>query len=129
LRHGAAAAPRGAGVASLGADLPALRSDQLDAALAAARQLGTRAFVADAMGTGTTLLAAPAGTRLEPAYGVGSATRHADRGAHPLSTPWPTLRQDVDTAADLAAARLLGLGPRTAALVGIEPGQNAAVAL
>ena len=121
LRHGAGSVSGSGlvGVAALGADLPALRSDELNAALAATERLATRAFVADAAGTGTTLLAAPAGWALDPAYGPGSASAHANGGATPLVDPWPSLRQDVDTAADLAAARLLGLGPRTAALVGV----------
>jgi 2-phospho-L-lactate guanylyltransferase len=120
LRHGARYPSAGLlGVASLGADLPALRPSELDAALAAVERLAARAFVADATGTGTTLLAAPTGWALRPAYGPGSAGAHAIGGAVALPDPWPSLRQDVDTAADLAAARLLGLGPRTAALVDV----------
>ncbi|PWU44589.1 2-phospho-L-lactate guanylyltransferase, partial [Micromonospora globispora] len=42
----------------------------------------------------------------------------AASGALPLTGDWPTLRRDVDTADDLATATRLGLGPRTAALVG-----------
>lgn len=119
LRYGAgyASAPGLVGVASLGADLPALRPAELDAALTAVETLATRAFVADAPGTGTTLLAAPAGWALDPAYGPGSAAAHATGGAIPLPESWPSLRQDVDTAADLAAARRLGVGRHTAALV------------
>lgn len=41
--------------------------------------------------------------------------------ALPLRGAWPTLRRDVDTAADLAAAARLGLGPRTAALLAARP--------
>ena len=120
LRHGARhPSPGLVGVASLGADLPALRPAELEAALAAVERLAARAFVADATGTGTTLLAAPTGWALRPAYGPGSAAAHATGGAAALPEPWPSLRQDVDTAADLAAARLLGLGPRTAALVDV----------
>ncbi|MGN6722911.1 MAG: 2-phospho-L-lactate guanylyltransferase, partial [Marmoricola sp.] len=47
------------GIAALCADLPALASDDLTDALAAVTE--TRSFVADAEGTGTTLLVAPAG--------------------------------------------------------------------
>ncbi|MFI5957289.1 2-phospho-L-lactate guanylyltransferase [Cryptosporangium sp. NPDC051539] len=113
-----------AGIASVGADLPALKSSDLDAALRAAEQLGVRSFVPDAAGTGTTLLAAPRGHALEPAYGPGSALVHARDGAVDLTTApgypgWPSLRQDVDTAADLSAVRTLGLGSRTAAVLEI----------
>jgi 2-phospho-L-lactate guanylyltransferase len=117
LTHGAATAVRrapGWGVAALGGDLPALRPAELAAALAAAA--GTdRAFVADAVGTGTTLLAARPGIALRPGYGPGSATAHAGSGAVPLTPAWPSLRRDVDTAQDLAEAARLTLGPRTAA--------------
>jgi 2-phospho-L-lactate guanylyltransferase len=41
----------------------------------------------------------------------------------PLAGAGPTLRRDVDTAADLTTAARLGLGPRTAALAGaLRPG-------
>ena len=57
------------GIAALVGDLPALRADELDAALAAAG--GHRsAFVADAAGTGTTLLA------VTPGVGTASPVRH-----------------------------------------------------
>ncbi|MFC4021358.1 2-phospho-L-lactate guanylyltransferase [Micromonospora sp. GCM10011542] len=119
FRHGAAAA--GAGwVAGITADLPALRPADLAAALHAARSnpARVRRFVPDAPGDGTVLLAAPPGVPLDPRFGHGSAAAHAASGALPLVGRWPTLRRDVDTATDLAAATRLGLGPRTAALVG-----------
>lgn len=113
--HGATAAGAGRPVAALAADLPALRPEELAAALSAAR---ARSFVADTPGTGTVLLAAPPDTALDPRFGTDSADAHRRSGALPLTEPWPTLRRDVDTAADLAAATLLGLGPRTTALTG-----------
>lgn len=119
FRLGAAVAADGGGwVAGLTADLPALRPGELAAALRAiaAGPAGVRRFVADAPGTGTVLLAAPPGVPLDPRFGVGSAEAHEASGALPLAGDWPTLRQDVDTAADLAAAARLGLGPRTAGL-------------
>ncbi len=111
------------GVAALTADLPALRGTDLTDALRraeeAAHSLGprvlARAFVADAAGTGTVLLAAPPGAVLEPCFGADSAAAHEASGAVPLAGAWPSLRRDVDTPADLAAAFLLGVGPRTAA--------------
>jgi 2-phospho-L-lactate guanylyltransferase len=98
-------------VAALSSDLPALRPAELTAALAAAAAL-PRAFVADAAGTGTTLLAVRDGA-LAPRFGAGSAAAHTAGGAVPLDGDWPGLRQDVDTPGDLQAARLLGVGPRT----------------
>ncbi|MGC5050584.1 2-phospho-L-lactate guanylyltransferase [Micromonospora sp. DT48] len=117
FRHGAAGV---AGwVAGLTADLPALRPAELAAALhkTTTGQPGLRRFVADAPGTGTVLLAAPPGVPLDPRFGPGSAAAHSASGAHPLTGDWPSLRRDVDTADDLAAAARLGLGPRTTALV------------
>lgn len=116
VRHGSSLVPERP-VAALAADLPALRSAELGAALDAATRAGRRCFVPDAPGTGTVLLAAPAGADLEPRFGTGSAHTHEVSGAARLTGDWPTLRQDVDTAADLAAASRLGLGPSTAALV------------
>ena len=124
--HGASLAG-GAPVAALAGDLPALRPADLAAALRAAEVLqarapttggaGARGFAADADGTGTVLLTAPAGGHLDPRFGPGSAAAHAASGAVPLNGAWPGLRRDVDTAADLAAAAALGLGPHTAELL------------
>ena len=122
--HGAALAG-GAPVAALAGDLPALRPAELAAALRAAEALQAQApgaaagrgFVADAHGTGTVLLTAPAGRDLDPRFGPGSAAAHAASGAVPLDGAWPGLRRDVDTAADLAAAAVLGLGPHAAELL------------
>jgi 2-phospho-L-lactate guanylyltransferase len=113
LEHGARAT-RAPAVAALSSDLPALRSDELDAALDAAGEF-PRAFVADADGTGTTLLTA-VGTELRPLFGPGSAGAHAAGGAVALTGNWPGLVRDVDTEADLRAALTLGVGPRTTGL-------------
>ncbi len=120
LEHGAAAATRLAPadpVAVISADLPALRPADLAAALTAATG-HRRAFVRDVGGTGTTLLAALAGEPLGAAYGPDSGRAHAASGAVELEGEWPSLRRDVDTAADLAAAAELGLGPHTTAVLG-----------
>ncbi|MGY1812114.1 2-phospho-L-lactate guanylyltransferase [Blastococcus sp. SYSU D00820] len=114
LAHGARSA-RTRAVAALSSDLPALRPAELAAALAAAGRV-PRGFVADAAGTGTTLLTA-AGVALDPRFGSGSAAAHAAAGAVPLAGEWPGLRRDVDTAGDLAAALALGVGPATSVLV------------
>ena len=102
------------GVATISADLPALRPDELGAALAAVPPEG-RAFVADAEGTGTTLLAAAPGVALSPSYGTASRTGHRESGAVELPGG-PGLRLDVDTPADLAKALALGVGAATAAV-------------
>ncbi|RZQ64917.1 2-phospho-L-lactate guanylyltransferase [Amycolatopsis suaedae] len=119
LRHGErilrAADPTGV-VAALQADLPALRAEELSAALSAAA--GRRAFVADRQGTGTTLLVSAPGAPLNPLFGPGSALAHTASGAVPLDVDAPSLRSDVDTAADLAHARRIGLGEHTATLLG-----------
>ncbi|MCW2606055.1 MAG: hypothetical protein JWO60_748 [Frankiales bacterium] len=117
LEHGAEllrAARPDLGVASLAADLPSLRPEQLEQALAQV-VAGTRGVVADAPGSGTTLLAAAPGTALRPAYGPGSLARHLASGAVALEAACG-LRLDVDTPEDLAAALRLGVGPRTAAV-------------
>lgn len=126
LEHGAEVAVAlhpTAGVAVVSSDLPALRPAELSAALSTA-DAHVRAFVSDDAGTGTTLLAvrapAAAGARvaLGAAYGTGSAARHRDSGAADISRPvWAGLRRDVDTLADLAHARSLGVGPRTLAVL------------
>jgi 2-phospho-L-lactate guanylyltransferase len=103
------------GVAALVGDLPALRPDELAAALAAAAA-HPRAYVPDAEGTGTTLLAACPGVALQPAFGPGSAARHGNAAV--ALDAGPGLRRDVDTAADLQAAAAIGLGPATAAAIG-----------
>ncbi|MGW1676684.1 2-phospho-L-lactate guanylyltransferase [Saccharopolyspora sp. NPDC002376] len=112
LRHGDAEL-QVARIGALQADLPALQPDDLAAAIRAAG--ADRSFCPDRHGTGTTLLLAEPGRPLAPRFGPGSADAHAESGAKPLLGPWDSLRCDVDTEADLRAARSLGLGPRTAA--------------
>ncbi|HYB81509.1 MAG TPA: 2-phospho-L-lactate guanylyltransferase, partial [Mycobacterium sp.] len=93
-------------------DLPALQSQELTEALAAARH-HRRSFVADRLATGTAALCA-FGTPLDPQFGSDSAARHRRSGAIELTGAWPGLRCDVDTPADLVAARHLGVGAATA---------------
>jgi 2-phospho-L-lactate guanylyltransferase len=97
-------------VAALLGDLPALRPDELAAALDAARHIDY-GYVRDAAGTGTTLLTARPGAALQPAFGPDSAARHA-RFATVLPAG-PGLRRDVDTLDDLRSALDLGVGPHT----------------
>ncbi|KZS73183.1 2-phospho-L-lactate guanylyltransferase [Mycobacterium kansasii] len=97
-------------------DLPALQPQELAEAIAAARQ-HQRSFVADRCGTGTAALCA-FGAALDPRCGADSSARHRRSGAVELTGAWPGLRCDVDTPADLAAARRLGVGPATAQAIG-----------
>jgi 2-phospho-L-lactate guanylyltransferase len=118
LEHGARAAA-GDAVAALSSDLPALRTGELSAALAAATA-APRCFVADVHGTGTTVLTA-IGTPLRPRFGAGSAQAHRDDGALALTGGWPGLLRDVDDLDDLRAAVGLGVGPATAELLATSP--------
>jgi 2-phospho-L-lactate/phosphoenolpyruvate guanylyltransferase len=101
-----------ANVVALQGDLPALQSQELAEAIAAARH-HRRSFVADRLATGTAALCA-FGAPLDPRFGPDSAARHRRSGAIELTGAWPGLRCDVDTPADLAAARRLGVGAATA---------------
>ncbi|MGW5424182.1 2-phospho-L-lactate guanylyltransferase [Streptomyces sp. NPDC003943] len=118
LAHGARtvrAGRPGAWVAALNADLPALRPAELGRVLAVAGQF-PRAFLADAAEIGTTFLSAGPGTELEPAFGGASRHRHLSSGAVEIRLAGvDSVRRDVDTGEDLAAALALGVGPRTAA--------------
>jgi 2-phospho-L-lactate guanylyltransferase len=124
LSHGAGIAaalrPR-TGVAALSADLPALRSAELDRVLAAVGD-ARRAFLADAAGVGTTLLAARAEVPLAPGFGGASRARHLASGAVELA-PYDvdSVRRDVDTGEDLRAAIRLGVGACTAAVLPSVP--------
>jgi 2-phospho-L-lactate guanylyltransferase len=125
LVHGAELVARrhpGTRVGTLAADLPALRPDELGAALARAEGLD-RGFVRDAEGTGTTLLLASRAASLRPSFGTGSAARHALDGAVEIdASDLPTLRADVDLPGDLRTAAALGLGATTAGLLGAAAG-------
>jgi 2-phospho-L-lactate guanylyltransferase len=120
LRHGASTVARrhpGLRVAAVSSDLPALRGEDLESVLEAAASY-QRACVADAAGVGTTLLAAASAERFEPSFGPGSLRAHLASGAVDLSPiAAPGLRRDVDTLDDLRAARRLGCGPATTALL------------
>ena len=100
--------PRARPVAVL-ADLPALRPSELAATLAAAPE--GPAYVEDADGTGTTLYTASYDD-FAPRFGPGSARAHAEVATSLAAGP--SVRRDVDTAADWATARALGLGRHSA---------------
>lgn len=104
--------------AALLGDLPALRPADLADALRAAASVD-RAVVADAEGTGSTLVTARAGVAWASSFGDGSFARHTALGCAALAiAEASTLRRDVDTAAQLDAALALGVGSRTAAVLG-----------
>ena len=98
-------------VVVLQGDLPALQTQELTEAIAAARH-HRRSFVADRLATGTAALFA-FGATLDPQFGSDSSARHRRSGAIELTGAWPGLRCDVDTPDDLAAARRLGVGAAT----------------
>lgn len=106
----------GLGIAAICADLPALRPDELTAALASVVRTG---FVPDEAGTGTTVYAARTLPDFQPAFGGESAARHAGAGAEVLLGHWPSVRHDVDDAGALARALVLGVGPHTMAALGL----------
>lgn len=103
--------------AALLGDLPSLRPDDLARALTTAASLA-RTVVADAEGSGTTLVTAGAGIPLRTSFGDGSFARHTALGCVPLDLVTDSsLRRDVDTADQLRAAETLGLGRRTATVL------------
>lgn len=111
----------GAPLAAVLGDLPALRPESVAAALAIAAAAAGTVFVADAPGTGTTLLA-DARSAPVPHFGGGSAAAHRAAGGREISALVPAdLRRDVDTTADLADAARLGVGPATAAALAADP--------
>jgi 2-phospho-L-lactate guanylyltransferase len=96
--------PAGAPRAVLLGDLPALAPADLARSLAEAAR-HPRAFVADAVGTGTTLVTARGGVAWRSAFGRGSASRHRALGIRQLRVPRrSTLRHDVDDPAQLERA-------------------------
>ncbi|MFF8292990.1 2-phospho-L-lactate guanylyltransferase [Streptomyces sp. NPDC016309] len=111
-----------AAVATLNADLPALRPAELSRVLATASEF-PRAFLADAAEIGTTLLAAGPGVELRPAFGGASRRRHLLSGAVEIRLDGVgSVRRDVDTGEDLRAALGLGVGPRTAERWAVDAG-------
>lgn len=102
-------------LAAMPADIPGLKSSELDAALRPA-SVRPRTFVADRHRTGTTLLTAQADHALNPQFGPGSYRAHLESGAwENRDRHLASLRHDVDNLGDLAALTDLGgtraLGP------------------
>lgn len=106
----------GCAVAVLMADLPGLRSLDLEHALRLAAD-HERAFVPDAAGTGTTMLTSRAPHLPRPGYGAGSAGRHEVAGHVRLSLSLDSsLRHDVDSPEGLDTLRET-MGSLTGALL------------
>lgn len=116
LEVGAAAARShhpGCGVVVVPGDLPALDPRELAICLERASR-HCRAYLADEVGTGTTILTATPDVPLLPAYGAGSAAHHAATGAHSLDPDdLDSLRADVDDLESLARAMARGRGNHT----------------
>ena len=97
------------------ADLPALRSEDLDVALDGVDP-SRPWFVTDADGIGTSLYVASL-EDFDPRFGPDSREQHLDAGARELSAAPESVRRDVDDVDDLRAAAVLGVGPHTARVV------------
>ncbi|QWC83743.1 NTP transferase domain-containing protein [Nocardioidaceae bacterium] len=94
----------GAPVGLLVTDLPLLRAEDLDAVavqLPAAPAAAAGLFVADHLGTGTTMLLHRAGAASPILFGDDSAAAHARAGYVPATGELTGLRQDLDDAEDL----------------------------
>ncbi|WP_238419973.1 2-phospho-L-lactate guanylyltransferase [Gordonia sp. 'Campus'] len=98
------------------ADLPAATSRSVGEVVRAAR-VHPSSFLSDRDGTGTVILhGSTDDAGAVPRFGPASAAAHRAAGAvelDPARHRWADLRTDVDTAADLAVARGLGLGRHT----------------
>ncbi|TAM68928.1 MAG: 2-phospho-L-lactate guanylyltransferase [Microbacteriaceae bacterium] len=114
--------------AALVGDVAALRPDDLayalDEAVARFRAGSALAMVADRDGTGTTMITAAPGARIEPRFGLGSSAAHQAAGHVLLPVPGESsLRLDIDSAEDLRRAISLdpGLGAATRRVVARGP--------
>ncbi|SEJ12098.1 2-phospho-L-lactate guanylyltransferase [Demequina mangrovi] len=97
-------------------DLPSLRPEDLGEVLEEAA-LHSRGVVGDAEGEGSTVLTASVG-RLPASFGPSSLKRHLRAGCADLDASI-RVRADVDTEADVERALTLGVGPHTAAALGV----------
>ena len=103
----------GAGLVALCADLPALRPEELLAALKASAP-DRMSFVPDLDMVGTTTVVAPDVGLFRPSFGHGSRRQHVEAGAFEITDiEAPGLRRDVDDRRSLAEALRLGVGVRT----------------
>jgi 2-phospho-L-lactate guanylyltransferase len=118
IAEGLATVPQGSPRAVLLGDLPALRPGDLSIVLAQAAR-HPRSYVADAAGTGTTLVTARPGVTWRAAFGRASASRHRALGLHrmPVSIA-SSVRHDVDTPHQLARARAIAASTISAVVAG-----------
>jgi 2-phospho-L-lactate guanylyltransferase len=110
-------------VAALLGDVPALRPEELVAALVLAEQ-HPLAFVPDADNDGTVLITALDAAEHRPAFGLHSRAAHLAAGYRELEIPLDSgLRRDVDTAAQLLDLGIrVGARTRTAAVLALNWG-------
>jgi len=102
------AADPAAHVAALLGDLPELTTAEVSGALAAAAG-HPLSYVADAAGTGTTMITLGPGATAEPHFGAGSAAAHEAAGFVRLDVPVGSgLRRDVDVPGDVDGIRQPG---------------------
>jgi 2-phospho-L-lactate guanylyltransferase len=100
-------------VGALASDLPALRPEDLEVVLRHAAG-HDQSVVADASGTGTTLLCASSRKHFVPRFGVASFAAHLEGGAADVTEVAPeSVRRDVDTIDALSVAVDLGVGQAT----------------
>ncbi|WP_237737199.1 MULTISPECIES: 2-phospho-L-lactate guanylyltransferase [Rhodococcus] len=105
-------------LAGLPADLPSLRSEDLDVALSVAGR-HARTFVADRRREGTSLLTAAEGIDLDPQFGGPSRRAHLASGAVETLVPdIESLRRDVDDLDDLQDAAMGETGAALRAVLG-----------
>lgn len=107
----------GAPLAALCGDLPCLRPEELASVLREAAASARPAFVPDADAVGTTLYTAHGLTSFAPAFGHASRAAHLEGGAAEIGVGAASVRRDVDTPEDVAAAERLGPGPATSAVL------------
>lgn len=101
------------GIAVVLGDLPCLTARVFSELLAVAPS-DRQSFLTDVTGTGTTMLMAPPGIRLTPAFEGASTARHsAVAESIPAASRWRAAQRDVDTLEDLCQAINLGVGPHT----------------
>jgi 2-phospho-L-lactate guanylyltransferase len=98
------------------ADLAYLSGLVLESTLAALAEVG-KAHVPDLDGTGTTLLAAPSASAIDPHYGVGSSALHSAAGFARLEPVDPRARADIDAVGDLAHDPAWVPGPHVAEIL------------
>jgi 2-phospho-L-lactate guanylyltransferase len=103
-----------AAIVAVSADLPSLRSQDVDSLVALAAQTRPTSFVSDTSGTGTTVFCSLGRQDFVPAFGHRSRAAHRLQGAvELLGEELLRVRRDVDTDVDLWDAERLGVGPAT----------------